>query len=83
MTSVDQFQVVQQAQDEIEVKIVKNNKFSNQDARYIEDAIRQGAGEKLKIRLNSVKDIPVPRSGKIRLVISEIGKRHFAPTIGE
>jgi len=79
MMSVDQFQVVQEAEDEIEVKIVNNNKFSNQDARYIEDAIRQGAGEKLKIRLNFVKDIPVPRSGKIRLVISEIGKRHFAP----
>jgi phenylacetate-CoA ligase len=79
MMSVDQFQVVQEAEDEIEVKIVKNNKFSNQDARYIEDAIRQGAGERLKIRLNFVKDIPVPRSGKIRLVISEIGKRHFAP----
>ncbi len=83
MVSVDQFQVVQEAEDEIEVKIVKNNKFSNQNARYIEDAIRQGAGEKLKIRLNFVKDIPVPRSGKIRLVISEIGKRHFAPTIGQ
>lgn len=81
MTSVDQFQVVQEAKDEIEVKIVKNNKFSNQDARYVEDAIRKGAGEKLKIRLNFVKDIPVPRSGKIRLVISEIGRRHFAPTI--
>ena len=79
MMSVDQFQVVQEAEDEIEVKIVKNNKFSNEDARYIEDAIRRGAGEKLKIRLNFVQDVPVPSSGKIRLVISEVGQRHFAP----
>ncbi len=79
MTSVDQFQVVQEAEDEIEVKIVKNDTFSDQNAKYIEDAIRQAAGEKLKIRLNFVKDIPLPRSGKVRLVVSEIGQRHFAP----
>jgi len=77
MTSVNQFQVVQQTEDEIEIKIVKNDKFSEQDAQYIKNAIRQGAGEKLRIRLNLVNDIPVPMSGKIRLVISEIGKRHF------
>jgi phenylacetate-CoA ligase len=79
MTSVNQFQVVQEAGDEIEVKIVKNETFSDQDAKYIEHAIRRGAGEKLKIRLNFVEDIPVPRSGKIRLVVSEIGQRHFTP----
>jgi len=79
MTSVDQFQVVQEAEDEIEVKIIKNDKFSEQDAQHIKNAIRQGSGEKLKIRLNFVDNIPVPRSGKIRLVISEIGQRHFAP----
>ncbi len=79
MTSVDQFQVVQETGDEIEVKIVKNDTFSDQDAKYIEDAIRQGAGEKLRIKFNFVRDIPVPRSGKIRLVVSEIGQRHFAP----
>lgn len=80
MMSVDQYQVVQEVEDEIEVKIVKNNQFSRQDAEYIQNSIREGAGEKLKVRLNFVEDIPVPRSGKIRLVISEIGRRHFAPT---
>jgi len=45
----------------------------------LSNAIRQEAGEKLKIKLNYVKEIPVPRSGKIHLVISEIGKCYFAP----
>jgi phenylacetate-CoA ligase len=79
MMSVNKFQVVQQVKEEIEVRIVKNNTFSDQDSEHIRAAIREGAGEKLKIRLNFVEDVPVPSSGKIRLVISEIGKRHFAP----
>jgi hypothetical protein len=45
----------------------------------LSNAIRQEAGEKLKIKLNYIKEISVPRSGKIRLVISEIGMCHFAP----
>jgi phenylacetate-CoA ligase len=77
MMGVSKFQVVQQAEDEIEVKIVKNDKFSRQDASHIEDAIREGAGEEVKIRLNFVEDIPALGSGKLRLVISEIGRRHF------
>jgi phenylacetate-CoA ligase len=79
MMSVNKFQVVQQVKEEIEVRIVKNDTFSDQDAEHIRAAIREGAGEKLKIRLNFVEDVPAPSSGKIRLVISEIGQRHFAP----
>lgn len=79
MMSVNKFQVVQQVKEEIEVRIVKNDTFSDQDAEHIRAAIREGAGEKLKIRLNFVEDVPAPSSGKIRLVISEIGRRHFAP----
>jgi phenylacetate-CoA ligase len=79
MMSVNKFQVVQQVKEEIEVRIVKNDTFSDQDAEHIRAAIREGAGEKLKIRLNFVGDVPAPSSGKIRLVISEIGQRHFAP----
>ena len=80
MMSVDRFQVVQELEDEIEVKLVKNDWFSSQDAEYIKDAIRQAAGEKLKVSLNFTEDIPIPRSGKLRIVVSEIGRRRFAAT---
>jgi len=72
---VEQFQVIQRELDEIEIKIVKNDKFRNKDKEDIERAIKKGGGDKLKISFNFVDEIPLERSGKKRFVISEITPR--------
>ena len=69
---VDQFQVVQAQPDEIEVKIVKNEKFTETDTQKITDGIKTGGGEDLKIVFNFVEQIPPQSSGKRRFVISKI-----------
>lgn len=71
---VEQFQIIQRALDEIEIKIVKNDKLTEADIEYIGKSIQQGGGENLKVKFNFVKDIPVEKSGKRRFVISEIEK---------
>ncbi len=68
---VDQFQIVQKKLDEIEIKIVKNDKFTEDDVQHITNTIKKGGGQSLKIIFNFVDDIPVQKSGKRRFVISE------------
>ena len=69
---VDQFQVTQAQPDEIEVKIVKNEKFTDADRQKIADEIKTGGGDELKIKFNFVEQIPLASSGKRRFVISKI-----------
>ncbi|MHC3130101.1 MAG: phenylacetate--CoA ligase family protein [Candidatus Bathyarchaeota archaeon] len=72
LEGVEQFQVIQRELDEIEIKIVKNDKFTKKDMENIGKAIKEGGGERLKVRFNFVDNIPLERSGKRRFVISEI-----------
>ena len=69
---VEQFQIIQRKLDEIEVKIVRNDKLTDADIEYIGRSIQEGGGENLKVNFNFVDDIPVEKSGKRRFVISEI-----------
>ncbi|MBA7716023.1 Phenylacetate-coenzyme A ligase [subsurface metagenome] len=75
LEGVEQFQVIQRELDEIEIKIVKNDKFTKKDMKNIGKAIKEGGGERLKVRFNFVDNIPVERSGKRRFVISKITPR--------
>ncbi len=75
LEGVEQFQVIQRELDEIEIKIVKNDKFTKKDMENIEKAIKEGGGEGLKVYFSFVDDIPVERSGKRRFIISELTPR--------
>lgn len=70
---VEQFQIIQRKPDEIEVRIVKNDRFTDKDIEYIDRSIKQGGGEHLKVKFTFVNDIPVEKSGKRRFIISETG----------
>lgn len=72
---IEQFQVIQRELDEIEIKIVKNDKFTKKDMDNIGKAIKEGGGERLKVCFNFVDNIPLERSGKRRFVISKITPR--------
>jgi len=73
MNSVDQFQVIQERLDRIILKIVKNTQFSESDAAFITDKVRNKTGGQIAVDFQYVDDIPVSgRSGKRRYVISSI-----------
>lgn len=69
---VDQFQIIQRKLDEIEIKVVRNEKLTDADVERIGKSIKEGGGENLKVKFSFVDDIPVAMSGKRRFVISEI-----------
>lgn len=69
---VEQFQVIQSRKDEIEIKIVKNDKFTDSDAERISSHIKKHAGEEMKVKMKFVSSIPPTKSGKRRFILSEI-----------
>jgi len=69
---VDQFQVIQEKIDRLKVKIVRNDKFTENDLRYIVSQIKKHAGENMEIEVEFVDHIPPTRSGKRRFVISKV-----------
>ncbi len=69
---VDQFQVIQKKIDELNIKIVRNNKFTEKDLQYIISQIRKEVGDCMNIDVEFVDSIPPTRSGKRRFVISKV-----------
>ena len=73
ITSVDQFQVIQEKIDHLTIKIVKNQQFTNDDSNHIRNEIQKRAGADVKLAIEFVHEIPLSsRSGKRRLVISHV-----------
>ncbi len=70
--SVQQFQVIQDRIDRLEVRIVANEKFSESDERYIYSKLREQVGENVDLVIRLVKTIPPAKSGKRRFVISNV-----------
>lgn len=69
------FQIVQDVEDEIEVRVVGDSRFNaGESSRFIE-ALRQRTGQGMKIRLEQVEDIPREKSGKFRFVKNSIAAR--------
>ena len=69
---VDQFQVVQDRLEELNIKVVKNNRFTDADGQRVIDEVRRYAGDAMKINLEYVDYIPPTRSGKRRFVVSKV-----------
>ena len=69
---VDQFQVIQDTVNKLKIKIVRNNKFRDNDLAYIKNEIEKHTGEDMSIKIKFVESIPQTRSGKRRFVISKV-----------
>jgi len=70
---VVQFQVIQERIDRIVLKIVKNTQFSESDAVFITEKVRNKTGGQIAVDFQFVDDIPVSgKSGKRRYVISSV-----------
>jgi len=69
---VNKFRILQENQHRIDIKLVKNEKFTKEDADYILKKIKGMAGEEVEVNIEFVDSIPPTRSGKERFVISKV-----------
>jgi len=67
------FQVVQEVIDKLEIKIIRDDKYSLDSEQVLKDIIRSNLGEDIELFINYVDDIPLTQSGKYRVAISKIG----------
>jgi len=73
MHSIDQFQVIQETENTVTIKIVNNELFGEQDMNYIKTTLTPVLGENIRLRVECVTDIPIlSGSGKRRFVVSKV-----------
>lgn len=73
-TSVQRFQVVQEVADEVVVRIVAPT-WSDTDAARLVREVGSVAGGRLRIRVESVDDIPLTGAGKLKVVVNRLAER--------
>lgn len=71
---IQQLQFIQNKVDEIEVKIVKGNEYTQEDIRKLDEKLDVYFRGDLKVIKNFVDDIPKEKSGKTRFCISNVPK---------
>jgi len=69
---VKQFQIIQETRDRILIKIVKDKQYSEVDTEYILQKLSHSISKNIKIDIEFVNLIPPTKSGKRRVVISNI-----------
>lgn len=69
---VEKFQVIQGKLDHLEVRIIKNSKFSEAESQFMQNEIFKTMGQGIKIDYVFVDDIPLTKTGKFRVTISKL-----------
>ncbi|WP_199099443.1 phenylacetate--CoA ligase family protein [Dyella sp. ASV21] len=69
---VRQYQVVQRQLDRLDVSLVRGDAFNDDSLAMIHREIRKVLGDSIEVACHFVDDIPLTRSGKTRLTISEL-----------
>ena len=72
MESVKQYQIIQESEDEMIVKIVKEKSYTEEDTKRILRMLRERVGEEMKIKIEFVDEILTTGAGKRRYIISKI-----------
>jgi len=67
-------QIVQETVDEIQVKIVKAETYTADDADRIEQGLRSFVGDEMRVRFDFVDEIPPGPNGKVQFVVSRPGQ---------
>ena len=69
---IDAYQFVQKKIDEVEVKIVRNSKFTAEVEAYLKNSLSHLMGSQTRFWLSYPDTIEIPKSGKRRYIISEV-----------
>ena len=73
---VGKYQVIQKAQDQLILKIVKKSDLTSEQLDFCQEEIRKVTGVEMRIDFQFVDEIPLTTSGKYRVTISEIASMH-------
>ena len=68
---ISRFQIVQNEKDTIEVLFVPLSNFNETDIIKAEEIMHYHCGDGVEVKISLVNEIPVPKSGKFRYVISK------------
>ena len=71
-SGVRRFQVVQRRLDRLAVKLVKDGQFQDRDLDMMRREIRKTLGPAVDVEFQFVDDIPLTRTGKFRVTVSEL-----------
>ena len=69
---VRQYQITQESGEEIFIKIMKGEGYSQEDTDYIVNTMHQYVGDDMRIQIQFVDSIPLTMAGKRRVVISKV-----------
>ncbi|MFC1963383.1 phenylacetate--CoA ligase family protein [Chloroflexota bacterium] len=69
---IKQYQVIQEAKDELLIKIIKAEGYSDEDTQHFLGIIRAHIGENIDINVRFVNEISTTKSGKRRFIISNV-----------
>ncbi len=72
MHNIIESQIIQEEINEIVVKIVKEETYTEKDEKQLLDAFNERLGEQITIQLEYVDAIPRTKSGKLKWVVSKI-----------
>ena len=70
---VEQYQIVQNCIEELEVKIIKNQHYTQDTELVLKNQLQECVGSNVVLTFEYVNEIEVPKSGKRRYIISNIG----------
>lgn len=69
---IERFQVIQDKLDHLQVKVVKNDKFSESEFNFMRSEISKVVGVMVNVDFVFVDNIPLTKTGKFRVTISDI-----------
>lgn len=71
-TNVSKFQIIQNDLHKLQVSIVLHDQSNLDDVKNIKEMINKSAGDSIEIQINLVQEIPLNKSGKHRVTISNL-----------
>ena len=77
--SIRQFQVVQEAADHVRLLVVTHRPWNPAERDHLEREIRHVLGDRIRFEIVSVDEIPLTRSGTLRVVVNRCASRLVRP----
>lgn len=69
---LERFRLVQRQLDRLDLSIVRSKGFDDNSLAYIRREVRKVLGDSVELHCHFVDDIPLTRSGKLRVTVSEL-----------
>ncbi len=72
LKGIERFQVIQDKPDHLEIKIIRNDLFTDAELQFMKNEILKTVGAEMRIDLTYVDDILLTATGKFRVTISQL-----------